>query len=407
MFETRQLLILGNGFDLHCGLASSYEEFFKSKILDGYSEICKNPRMQDDCSGFWEGLLFQYYLKYDKTDYRWCDIETIIRNTLWHICFNNEANNINQTLWATAFLKSQNKGNVLNEFTIKDNIDEYLLKICIEFFKNISTKINTEYKIANLPLLLNEILIQLNNFEARFCKYIKNLLINPNNEKEKNFQYIADVMNLIAKIVGINNIVFDKSYFASIKIYDEYIEKYLNNLKNIHILSFNYTNVFDIIQLKNSCKYINVHGKLCSKQCSKECNNSNIIFGIDDTAIQSQNTIPELRLFSKTYRKMKKLTSSMSILPSNSNINPLEIKFYGHSFSSADYSYFQSLFDYYNIYDNTMVSLIFYYSKGYEQYDAIYDLINIYGNTLANKDQGKNLMHKLLLENRLKIVEID
>lgn len=33
-------------------------------------------------------------------------------------------------------------------------------------------------------------------------------------------------------------------------------------------------------------------------------------------------------------------------------------------------------------------------------------LINTYGKTLSNKDQGKNLTHKLLLENRLKIVEI-
>ena len=35
---TSQLLILGNGFDLHCGLKSSYFDFFQSTILDTISE---------------------------------------------------------------------------------------------------------------------------------------------------------------------------------------------------------------------------------------------------------------------------------------------------------------------------------------------------------------------------------
>ena len=52
------------------------------------------------------------------------------------------------------------------------------------------------------------------------------------------------------------------------------------------------------------------------------------------------------------------------------------------------------------------MSLTFYYSEGYEQNDAIYGLISEYGKTLTNKEQGKNLIHKLLLENRLKIEKI-
>ena len=93
------------------------------------------------------------------------------------------------------------------------------------------------------------------------------------------------------------------------------------------------------------------------------------------------------------------------ILPAKNN-QLIEIKFYGHSLNEADYSYFQSIFDYYNLYENTNVSLIFYYSKGFEQTDKVYQLINTYAKTLSNKDQGNNLTHKLLLENRLKIVEI-
>ena len=293
-------------------------------------------------------------------------------------------------------------------------------------YYNYYSKINRNYDNANFLLLLKKLLNELNNFENRFCKYIKNQIINPYNEQEINSNYVFRAINLLAKLtynnyqsycnkkadifVDIMKIMSkeEASALANKYIYEENnsLTKEFASLKNTNILSFNYTNFFDTLKITNPCKYNNVHGKLCKNEC-KNCKCSNIIFGIDDTAIKSQNEIPELRLFSKTYRKMQNISAPTEILPTIDNNQRLEIKFYGHSLSSADYSYFQSIFDYYNIYDNNLVSLIFYYSKGYEQFDAIYDLINNYGNTLANKDQGKNLMHKLLLENRLKIVEIE
>ena len=159
------------------------------------------------------------------------------------------------------------------------------------------------------------------------------------------------------------------------------------------------------MDVKSPCLYSNVHGKLCNEHCSKKCTSSNIIFGIDDTLIKSHDEYSQLRMFSKTYRKMLNTSAPISILPPNNGV-PIEIKFYGHSLSEADYSYFQSIFDFYNIYSNNNVNLIFYYSKGFEQNDEIYRLINSYGKTLMNQEQGKNLIHKLLLENRLNIVEV-
>lgn len=127
--------------------------------------------------------------------------------------------------------------------------------------------------------------------------------------------------------------------------------------------------------------------------------------GFWENLLNSHEKNFELHKFSKTYRKMLNTNAETCILPKKNN-RLIEIKFYGHSLSEADYSYFQSIFDYYNIYENNKVSLIFYYSKGFEQTDEVYRLINTYGKTLINKEQGKNLTHKLLLENRLKIVEI-
>ena len=426
MSITKQLLILGNGFDLHCGLKSSYKDFFESEIVtdsNNYWEIT----IRNTFSKFWEGLLFQYYRQFGNKDYEWCDIEKIIMETLWKICFgynNKKSSNINEGIWYTALHAIKNRQVTLEE--TKDKIYDYLLNSCDNIFYNYYSKINRNYDNANFLLLLKKLLNELNNFENRFCKYIKNQIINPYNEQEINSNYVFRAINLLAKLtynnyqsycnkkadifVDIMKIMSkeEASALANKYIYEENnsLTKEFASLKNTNILSFNYTNFFDTLKITNPCKYNNVHGKLCKNEC-KNCKCSNIIFGIDDTAIKSQNEIPELRLFSKTYRKMQNISAPTEILPTIDNNQRLEIKFYGHSLSSADYSYFQSIFDYYNIYDNNLVSLIFYYSKGYEQFDAIYDLINNYGNTLANKDQGKNLMHKLLLENRLKIVEIE
>lgn len=91
-------------------------------------------------------------------------------------------------------------------------------------------------------------------------------------------------------------------------------------------------------------------------------------------------------------------SAPMSILPSLNEDSAIIIKFYGHSLIEANYSYFQSIFDYYNIYGNARVALMFYYSKGYEQTDSIYRLINSYGKTLTNQEQGKNLIHKVFAD---------
>lgn len=82
---TSQLVILGNGFDLQCGLKSRYEDFFKSSILNASSENSGHPAIRKDCSGFWETLLFGYYIQYGDKDYKWCDIEAIIKDTLLNI----------------------------------------------------------------------------------------------------------------------------------------------------------------------------------------------------------------------------------------------------------------------------------------------------------------------------------
>lgn len=424
MTNSSQLLILGNGFDLHCGLKSSYKDFFRGAILDSYAERFGLQQNQAGVFGFWEGLLLEYYKENNKTDYKWCDIEKIIKDTIIRILY-GKPNSYEIGLWYSAVDHITSQGDVKEFLSEKDNKAIYLLKYCMHFYKYLVACGKDACEEA-LHLLLEQLLQELNNFEKRFCKFIKDKIVNPENGIELNTKYIVNAVNLLAKLTGFSNVTYNDlediidsdmdehfgyeqtpSNTIDLVVKDKkHLTKDFSNLKSTNILNFNYTALFDILGVKSPCVYSNVHGKLCNANCSARCSNSSVIFGIDDAVIQSQYSNSELRMFSKTYRKMLDPSAPISILPPNDN-TPLEIKFYGHSLSEADYSYFQSIFDYYDLYGNNNVSLIFYYSKGFEQNDEIYRLINSYGRTLMNQEQGKNLIHKLLLENRLKIVEVD
>lgn len=414
--HSSQLLILGNGFDLHCGLKSAYKDFFRSTILDTTGEQFNLKRMRAGVSGFWETLLFVYYKNSGKTDYNWCDIETIIKNTVLAIGSHGKG-------FAFYALGNVKRGEDPNEVikSINEPIEKFLYQSCMSFYYSFYRR--KPYSDNELfSLLIDQILQDLHNFERRFCKYIKDNIVNPNKEKEFNEQYLVNAMNLLRTLTGFTDIQYGTIDDIIEREEEEYWEqcsptmrqsawrekhilsKEFANLHSVNILSFNYTALFDILGVQSPCLYNNVHGKLCMNKCAENCSTSNIIFGIDDTIVQSQDENFEIHKFSKTYRKMLYANAETRVLPTKDN--PLEIKFYGHSLSEADYSYFQSIFDYYNLYENSKVSLIFYYSKGFEQTDKIYRLINTYGKTLSNKNQGKNLTHKLLLENRLKIVEI-
>lgn len=412
-----QLLIIGNGFDLHCGLKSGYADFFRSEILDTTTISFGIPQLQADCKGFWEELLLGYYIVNRNNDYNWCDIETIIKDTLWTICFGdgNIAADLDNGLGSKAsriaYLGQDPKYETNN---ITNPIIKFIIYYCSNFFYRTQRTLPLNTK---LQLLLEHLLQELHNFEKRFCKYIKNNIVNHTTP------YIVNAVNLLAELTNFSEPEYEtlediigsqmvtemeqtsSNMLMSVHKKKNFLDDEFSALSNIHILSFNYTNLFDILEVENPCVHNNVHGKLCNAACEENCNSSNIIFGIDDVIIQSQNASSELRMFSKTYRKMFDTNAQTNTLPKNNN-TPLEIKFYGHSLSSADYSYFQSIFDYYNLYSNSNISLIFYYSKGYEKNDDIYKLINTYGKTLSNQEQGKNLIHKLLLENRLMITPI-
>ena len=376
----QELYILGNGFDLWQGLLTRYEDYFRQRESRGFSyeKIIDSFRGEHLISEYRIGIieknvlnlynenssseinknLFYYYLLYKKDEENrdWYEVESEIKPYI---------NNITEILHNRYSMK-------LGQNTRKNKVDKSKVKDWYTFLVHLIYEIELE----NCQ----------NEKEKEHIKNYENFAMKHLNLFEKDFgNYIKDVQNKLAH--SLDNILY--------------------NDKPKKIINFNYTTVIknEIDKFKDIRKYptaknirsikevINIHGDY-----------ENPIFGIDN-----QNVDESMNIFTKTYRILNSDTIESFTLPSNKLLET--IYFFGHSLSEADYSYFQSMLDYYSIYDSK-IRLIFLYSDydGKEksrQENRVVKLINDYGKTLENKDKGKNLLHKLLLENRIKIYEIE
>ncbi len=243
--------------------------------------------------------------------------------------------------------------------------------------------------------LLDILLDQLNYLEAWFATYIKN-------QTEVNGHYLTSVNTLIDCLANdeMPERVLDMDYTKN---------RYSASSERTNILDFNYTYPVNHCW-KNCPTCLNVHGLATARD---------IIFGIDGTNLNpEQECYANIVKFTKTYRIMALNSTPHSslvshYLSSDPNSATSTIKFFGHSLAEADYSYFQAIFDEVSLYESN-TRLIFYYNERRpdgknaqeEMFEKVNHLITTYGQTLDNKDHGKNLLHKLLLEGRLIIKQV-
>lgn len=351
-----KLIIVGNGYDLARGLKTSYDDFFRWLDKNNDQSIITDTLINIKNKNF-QGILekdnvivknFWYtYMKLLKLhNQNWNDVEGILLSALEPI--SEEYNHM-------LILKK-------NSAKIKE------LLIDFEYNKKVFSLLISNVARKNKPFNIYDYLFsELKKFESDF----KNYLDGP------------AILNKNKKCYGINfqNLLGDTPE------------------KDISVLNFNYT--YLVPNLPES-QFRNIHG-LTYKDLPSE-----IIFGIDNTEITPSD---EIYRFTKAARIMmnsydKKYSSILSH-------DIKEVAFVGHSLAKADYSYFQSIFDYLSIYDSA-VTLVFYYTnyhasdatKMSEYQDAIQALIERYGETLDNKKHGDNLHTKLILENRLKMINI-
>ncbi|OTO13768.1 hypothetical protein A5882_002190 [Enterococcus sp. 4E1_DIV0656] len=379
------LIVLGNGFDLKCGVKSTFKDFFDNRISEDVEQQIKSFFKNIDIRDTYRSLSFDEAQEYDGVLVPEGSYNLIkdAKLTFWDLLFVTKKNKKTLVNWHNV---EQNMLDILKDLDLTKNYS-HLGQRMISGVPGIRSKLKSSIKESLIQCSIlayyvipkeryrskknldDFLLSELIEFESSFSKYLEDKIL-----ETYEYSYVSEL--LIRKIIGEDNSIDD-----------------------VEALSFNYT--------EPSClrsKITNVHGKL---------RNNNIIFGIDQDEISPNSLIYK---YTKTFRKMVQINKNNGDSVYINNKNDLKnIFFYGHSLSVLDYSYFQSIFDYYNLYDSN-VSLTFccspYGDKTSQEIltehaGLVANLLGKYGKTMNNENHGRNLMHKLMLEGRLTIKEIN
>jgi len=388
------LLIIGNGFDLKSELKSSYNDFFNSEEM---------KRKQEKIENFYEQLELILEISHSKfhTSDKFDLILTPKNYGELKIMLKDSFDNESFCFWNLVFMDLRTKDPNWNQIekriedivcgTVNGNINRTTTE---HYYKRIvwnkGIKTSTKFPLIGVEKYRLVYAIYAATFNINEIDLFS-FLLNELKVFEQQFHLYLD-----------KEMKSNTSYKMNVKFLLEDIRNSYTSEDQSNVVNFNYTTIKDEPNINME---INVHGSLAK---------GNIIFGIDLTNINDDKGSFS---FTKTYRKMHAFENvkisdfkDQSILDDNID----RISFYGHSLNESDYSYFQSIFDYYEIY-NSHVSLIFYYSiydskksvQIKESYtNAIINLLNTYGKTMANEFHGKNFLHKLMLENRVILKKI-
>lgn len=379
-----QLLVIGNGFDLECGLKSKFSDFYEPRknLLFPSVDVLEASGMnwgqwlKENKLTVWDLILERH------TDSRWCDIEGAIEK--WVQPSNESIAFPRDPFSRTLSLLNPQQGH--SDIFFDERVREKWIsypgrKVPDLPEKNIARYFaNTQPEIGDWTrtILLKALLSELHELELAFAQYLRDRL-------GVDASYRANAGELMLVLAT-----------QEMPSADEYEI-------STSLLNFNYTHP-PLLQIPGRLDFVNIHGRLSGE----------IVFGIDGKELMDcSDVVP----FTKTYRllgldgvKEHRLVEPMGFGPNDQSTDL--IKFYGHSLSKADYSYFQTLFDTVDLY-KSHTRLIFYYRKheGSENaqermFSAVTKLLTTYGSTMDNLDHGKNLMHKLIIEGRLFVREL-
>ena len=416
MAETRQehqLIIIGNGFDLSCGLPSGFLSFFnprleKLKMLDGSTSGELVGRCRDLGLTAWDMLLATIRKRLEGADLgNWCDVESDISMVVLDAGWDDAGIDPAFTLPSAHVLSDclqwlgadgKTKRMIIDYEPGMSEVDEnseydFLLTsqgldlasgaLCDGDVAAIAEYLKAAYNQGEWTIegVLALLLAELNELEKQFSDYLTDALRNHPG-------YYPESASLLKTLVEYDN---RKSTLGG---------------ASSTVLNFNYTTPGKCeCSSGRELDLLNVHGKL----------GGDIVFGIDGAGCMDESSAV---MFTKTYRLLgfQRAAASRPVAYGEARLDgglcpvTAAIKVYGYSLSNADYSYFQSIFDIVNLYGSS-VKLYFFYSNYCDtargnMFHRVTTLLSAYGETMDNKDYGKNLIHKLILEGRLAIVEI-
>ncbi|MDF7639287.1 AbiH family protein [Lactobacillus sp. ESL0791] len=447
----KQVLIIGNGFDLACGLKSSYSDFFDwrfkglFKVMTGESEFVWLKRKvlqfkkanEDNWLEFFEDeflflieqkvdslekmnqlnesvdiqkklldwfsfqkitiwdclfLLARFYIADDQL-VQWTDIENIIYNIVSIALVTDFKSN----------LKYSKKEKTISHIDKYFNEDDALNALRAPSIKSKDTFIQYVKLMVVAPSkskedIANALLNSLYEFEDIFAEFIKSCV---DDKKIGIYNYKECAKDLVAAILKTGS--------------DDTIPPNLS----VDVLSFNYTLCYFKNKYKNNFKmnsWRNIHGVAQYKEINKLKapfdKVSAPIFGIDNHDILNDKIDNDLRImFTKAYRLIDNDVNSINNDAGYGYNKTDVITVYGHSLGKADYSYFETIFDENNLYDSNTKLQVYYHAKRDENnieskhncINAVVNLLNNYGQSLGDA-HGENIVNKMILENRLEVL---
>ncbi|MCI2068575.1 MAG: bacteriophage abortive infection AbiH family protein [Bacilli bacterium] len=332
------LLIIGNGFDLACGLKTRYADFFNDQVNTNPTFRSVYGYMRDtiqygdiNCSWYphnllketqsfsnftiWDIVFLIYSFKASPEKIGWCDLESVISSTFEKP--NNKKHVINWAIIREMIIQYEEQGS--SDHFHDQSItysglnfspdDSFLVEtLCNSFlFKPFSTVYQDN------DSFYETLLSQLLSFENRFGKYLLNQLVTNKGE------YIARRDSLVLLLSD-------------------------GNLP-LSIETFNYLPAYG---LKYSLRHI--HGQISDSSCT-------LIFGIS----KPNNPQDPSYIFTKASRQFE-LSIRENLDKRETNFTPKTIVFFGHSLNEQDYPYFFQFFDTIELQKKHGQKIIFKYS---------------------------------------------
>lgn len=362
-------VVLGNGFDLFCGVKSSYKDFFESQnewftfykqdcakkanvFGDSYSFLCDSDNYVsfNGKNGLNVWMAFFALASEKDNNYRWCDIETMMSCSF---SFSWKGLSWSRVL---NFLNDEDDDLIEGDF---QNI--YLASV----FKHIYHIDSVIDKDSFYNLLLE----QLNIFENTFISYIKRCHAN----------LIYSSYGVVSK-----NVTFTKNC--------KYVLNFLCNIDNVvSIDTFNFDETDDEL-IDYKIKHINGDFEYP-------------IFGVDSNYFQADD--PRF-IFTKLSRRMNYEMNNQNGFSDEEFEN---VVIFGHSLSEHDYSYFFPLFDRLNILQFELRNRIVFAFAVYDIDDkpqiiksfrkAVLDLFANYAKYKSLKITPERLLDSLTTQNRI------
>lgn len=325
-------IVLGNGFDLHCGLHSKYSDYYCQNwrkyffIKDSFSKYKNNDIFDLDFNdkmvqsiNTWD----VFFVMNGPNDPRllksdWCDVERLLFSSL--ISYDEKLSSTDKIALA---LRSNIHWSIIHGLMFSNSLGtNHIDRYIVEFIKNRSKFICFDYKDFYAYLLK-----ELKDFEKDFGHFIYEQFHDP---------YFESCSYGTKK-------VFNSEYSRNVNYtINELCDE--NNLTSID--SFNYS---EIEKPSLKAKFQNVNGSY-----------KNPIFGVDSRFMPNEKQF----IFTKTCRRI-----DADMVDETFQSNPYfeNVIIYGHSLDEADYSYFFPLFDKLNLLDSTSNGVIVFVYSIYDE----------------------------------------